>query len=148
MTPIIGLWPDAENDDLYNLIAWVAFVVLNRRQLLPDHPISIASDVNRETALPFPFQGIAQVRRPLQVVEQAPWALDLPVSLRIATLKFPQVFPCFRRQGYFVSLCRGKVLPALAFLLALLRRSISAGSALISSVIRCPTARLSRRIPL
>jgi hypothetical protein len=143
----IGLWPDTENDDRHNLIAWVAFVVFNRRQYLPDHPVSVASDVNSETAFPFPFERVADVGRVLQGVEQSPWALDLPVSLRITLLKLPQVFACFGRQRNFVSLCRGKVLPARAFFLAVLRRSISAGSALISSVIRWPTARTSGRTP-
>jgi hypothetical protein len=86
---LIGLRPDAENHDWQNLITWVAFVVLDRRQNLPDDPVSIAPSVNSETALPLLLQGIAEVGRSLQVVEQAPGSLDLTVGFWVLAPEAP-----------------------------------------------------------
>jgi hypothetical protein len=144
---LVGLRADAQNHDLRNLITGIAFVVLDWRHDLPDDPIPIAPCVNSETALPLRLQGVTQVGCSLQAVEQAAWPLDLTVGPRVLVPEAPQVRPGLGCQGYFVSLCRGKVLPARAFFLALLSRSTSAGSALISSVIRRPTARASGRAP-
>jgi hypothetical protein len=54
--------------------------------------------VNSETALPFRLQGIAEVGRSLQAVEQATWPLNLAMGLRVLALEAPQVRPGLRCQ--------------------------------------------------
>lgn len=99
MTLQIGLGPDAQDHDRHNLIPGIAFVVLDRRQDFPDDPIPIAPYVNSETALPLSLQGIAEVRRSLQAVEQTTGALDLTVGLWVLALEAPQILPGFEYEG-------------------------------------------------
>lgn len=136
----VGFWTYPEDRNRYDLVAVITLVVVLRGHDLPDDSVTVLPDADRETAFPLVVKVITEIWSLFQLVEESARSLDQPVRLGILTPEAPQIFLGLRRQRYFVSLCRGKVLPARAFFLALLSRSTSRGSSLISLVIRCPTA--------
>jgi len=101
----VGLRTHAQDHDWHNLVTGLTLIVLNRGHDLPDDAVAIAAGMNGEAAFPFPLQGVSEVWRQgvsevwrvLQLIEQAPIALDLPMSLRIVPFQPAKIVPGFRR---------------------------------------------------
>lgn len=86
MTLQIGLRADAQDHDWHNLVTGLTLIVLNRGDDLPDDAVAITADMDSEATLPLGLQRISEVRGLLQLIEQAPTALDLPMGLRVVLL--------------------------------------------------------------
>jgi hypothetical protein len=93
----VRFWPDTQDHDRNHLIARISRVVLNCGHNLPDDPVPVTAGVDSEAAFPLPLERIPEVRRVLELIEQASSALDLPMSLRVVPLQPAQVVPGFRR---------------------------------------------------
>jgi hypothetical protein len=80
--------PNPQNLNGYDYLAFRALVVLNLRQISPDHPVAIIADMRSSAAFPFAVQRDAEIGTVLQFPQEV---LDLAVDLAILGLDPIQV---------------------------------------------------------